>query len=65
MAGFSVQLDYHTRSLYSLVRCGGPHTHVAMYMYYIYFITDHIDHIKKVAGIDYVGLGSDYDGVPS
>lgn len=26
--------------------------------------TDHIDHIKKVAGIDYVGLGSDYDGVP-
>lgn len=28
------------------------------------FITDHIDHIKKVAGIDHVGLGSDYDGVP-
>src|SRR5687768_3787892 len=27
-------------------------------------IVDHIDHIKKVAGIDYVGLGSDYDGVP-
>lgn len=28
-------------------------------------VADHIDHIKKVAGIDYVGLGSDYDGVPS
>ncbi len=28
-------------------------------------IVDHIDHIKKVAGIDHVGLGSDYDGIPS
>ncbi len=27
-------------------------------------IVDHIDHIKNVAGIDYVGIGSDYDGVP-
>jgi membrane dipeptidase len=27
-------------------------------------IVDHIDHIKNVAGIDHVGLGSDYDGVP-
>ncbi|HEY0051306.1 MAG TPA: membrane dipeptidase [Pyrinomonadaceae bacterium] len=27
-------------------------------------IVDHIDHIKKVAGIDCVGIGSDYDGVP-
>ncbi len=27
-------------------------------------IVDHIDHIKKVAGIDHVGIGSDYDGVP-
>ena len=27
-------------------------------------IVDHIDHIKKVAGIDIVGLGSDFDGVP-
>lgn len=27
-------------------------------------IVDHIDHVKKVAGIDYVGIGSDYDGVP-
>jgi membrane dipeptidase len=28
-------------------------------------IVDHIDHVKKVAGIDYIGIGSDYDGVPS
>jgi membrane dipeptidase len=27
-------------------------------------IVDHIDHIKKVAGIDNVGIGSDFDGVP-
>jgi membrane dipeptidase len=27
-------------------------------------IVDHIDYIKKVAGIDYVGIGSDFDGVP-
>jgi membrane dipeptidase len=27
-------------------------------------VVDHIDHIKNVAGIDYVGIGSDYDGVP-
>jgi membrane dipeptidase len=28
-------------------------------------LIDHIDHIRKVAGIDHVGLGSDFDGVPS
>ncbi len=27
-------------------------------------IVDHIDHIKNVAGIDSVGIGSDYDGIP-
>ncbi|MFQ3247358.1 MAG: membrane dipeptidase [Arenicella sp.] len=26
-------------------------------------VLDHIDHIVKIAGIDAVGLGSDYDGV--
>jgi len=25
-------------------------------------LIDHIDHIAKVAGIDHVGLGSDFDG---
>ena len=25
---------------------------------------DHIDHVVQVAGIDHVGLGSDFDGVP-
>lgn len=30
----------------------------------VFDVLDHIDHIVKVAGIDHVGLGSDYDGVP-
>ncbi|WP_240336934.1 dipeptidase [Rufibacter psychrotolerans] len=28
-------------------------------------LIDHIDHIVKLAGIDHVGLGSDYDGITS
>ena len=27
-------------------------------------VADHIDHIRKVAGADHVGLGSDFDGIP-
>jgi membrane dipeptidase len=27
-------------------------------------LIDHFDHIAKVAGIDHVGIGSDFDGVP-
>ncbi|XP_068701633.1 dipeptidase 1-like [Montipora foliosa] len=27
-------------------------------------VADHIDYIKNLSGIDHVGLGSDYDGVP-
>jgi len=30
----------------------------------VHDIVDHIDHIVKVAGIDHVGIGSDFDGVP-
>ncbi|MEX2169296.1 MAG: dipeptidase, partial [Pirellulales bacterium] len=29
----------------------------------IHDVLDHIDHIAKVAGVDHVGIGSDYDGV--
>lgn len=28
-------------------------------------LVDHIEHIAKVAGMDHVGLGSDFDGVPN
>ena len=27
-------------------------------------VADHADHIKQVAGIDHVGIGSDFDGIP-
>lgn len=30
----------------------------------VHTVVDHIDHIVQVAGIDHVGLGSDFDGVP-
>jgi len=30
----------------------------------IHDVVDHIEHIIKVAGIDHVGIGSDFDGVP-
>jgi membrane dipeptidase len=28
-------------------------------------VADHIDHVRKVAGIDHVGIGGDYDGIES
>jgi membrane dipeptidase len=28
-------------------------------------LIDHIDHVAKIAGIDHVGIGSDFDGIPS
>ena len=28
-------------------------------------VADHIDHIRKVAGIDHIGLGADFDGMDS
>jgi len=31
----------------------------------IYDVVDHIEHVIKVAGIDHVGLGSDFDGIDS
>ena len=26
------------------------------------YTIDHIDHMKEVAGVDHVGIGSDFDG---
>jgi membrane dipeptidase len=28
-------------------------------------VADHIEHVRRVAGIDHVGLGSDFDGIPA
>jgi len=30
----------------------------------ISMVADHIDHIRKIAGVDSVGIGSDFDGIP-
>jgi len=27
-------------------------------------VADHIEHVRKIAGVDHVGLGSDFDGIP-
>lgn len=26
-------------------------------------VADHVEHVRKIAGIDHVGIGSDFDGV--
>ena len=31
----------------------------------VHDVLDHIEHVIKVAGIDHVGIGSDFDGVPA
>ena len=28
-------------------------------------VADHIDHVREVAGVDHVGIGSDFDGAPT
>jgi membrane dipeptidase len=28
-------------------------------------VADNIDHIRKIAGVDHVGIGSDFDGIPT
>ncbi|MBV7266184.1 dipeptidase [Erythrobacter ani] len=28
-------------------------------------MADHIDHIKQIAGVEYIGIGADYDGMPT
>jgi membrane dipeptidase len=27
-------------------------------------VADHIEHIRRIAGVDHVGIGSDFDGIP-
>jgi membrane dipeptidase len=28
-------------------------------------VADHIEHVRQVAGVDHVGIGSDFDGTPT
>jgi membrane dipeptidase len=30
---------------------------------YLTDVADHIDHVKRIAGADFVGIGSDFDGI--
>jgi len=41
-------------------RAANPQPRASMFQ-----VADHIDHIKKVAGIDHIGLGGDFDGITS
>lgn len=37
---------------------GGPHATLSQ-------VADHIDYLRKAIGVDHVGIGSDFDGIPS
>ena len=41
-------------------RAANPSPRASMFQ-----VADHIDHIRKVAGIDHIGLGGDFDGITS
>ena len=28
-------------------------------------LADHVDHVRRIAGIDHIGIGGDYDGMPT
>ncbi|MEL7446321.1 MAG: dipeptidase [Pseudomonadota bacterium] len=32
---------------------------------YVTAVADHIDHIRQLIGIEYIGIGADYDGMPT
>lgn len=63
MINFSVlYLDSRKASPWKLVsdwvlHLGGSETSVSQ-------VADHIDHVVRVAGVEHVGLGSDFDGAP-
>ena len=29
-----------------------------------FLFADHVDYIRRVAGVDHIGVGSDFDGIP-
>jgi membrane dipeptidase len=44
-------------AVFALRHLGWPRTPLSV-------LIDHIDHVARVAGVDHVGLGSDFDGMP-
>ena len=50
--------------LHSLIPIGPfPFPNLLVSAEYCTFVSDHIEHIKLVAGVDHVGIGSDFDGI--
>ena len=45
------------RAAFRLREAGGHDPTLSM-------VADHIDHVRDVVGIDHIGIGSDYDGMP-
>ena len=31
---------------------------------FYFLFADHVDYIRRVAGVDHIGVGSDFDGIP-
>jgi membrane dipeptidase len=56
--GIADYSDQRTQAEIEKYRQGNPYPYAT-----IEDVIDHIDHVVKVAGIDHVGLGSDFDGV--
>ncbi|KAK3594949.1 hypothetical protein CHS0354_009336 [Potamilus streckersoni] len=44
-----------------VINCGPSETSVTV----LSQVADHIDYIRHLIGVDYVGIGADYDGVPT
>ncbi|RYG02757.1 MAG: membrane dipeptidase [Chitinophagaceae bacterium] len=71
----SIFLQKHKTEIDSLVAKGMQEYYAIDQLYYMYateasairpplsLVIDHIDYIAKLAGVDYVGLGSDFDGI--
>lgn len=71
----AVFLKKHQSEIDSLVKSGLNEYYAVDYLYYKYkdevkpirpplsMLIDHIDYIAKLVGVDYIGLGSDFDGI--
>ena len=68
-------LKQHAEEMDSLTKAGMQEFYATDYLYHKYkeesdsirpplsLLIDHIDYIVKLVGVDYVGLGSDFDGI--
>lgn len=58
-----VDLLFHTGAL-GLAQWMGKRQEVLQLLLSFFFLfLDHIDHIRRVAGVDHVGIGGDYNGI--